>query len=198
MNITPIAPLLLLALVLFGQAPHYVRKCEIKFHVVDSYGKPIRCTVRRFTARGNGSRDSATLFSGLDGANLEPGAYDYEIVPEAPYRDVVRGFVILQRPSTWITRVVWESAGDFAFTEVPGTVRPYSPGKEPTWVRTISVYDGGGPESKISDDGTFMLPVLRGKYLVLVCRGSEILYNQIYEFPLKQQNGPLKLRLNSN
>jgi hypothetical protein len=130
--------------------------------------------------------------------NLDPGVYDYELVPGGPPLETIHGTLFLQGPSTWVTHEVWDLAGDFDYLETPGTVRPYHASKEATWLRAMNVYGGQGPERKIQDDGTFMLPLLRGKFIVLVCRGTAILYNGIYEFPRQQKNGPLNIWLNSN
>jgi hypothetical protein len=193
-----VALTLLIALTTFAQSPEYTGKCEITFHVVNYYGKPLDYTVKHVVPRRRTSPELASHFVRLHGTNLDPGDYEYELVPSGPHLDTLRGMLFLQRPNTWVTRTVWDEAGDFAYSEIPGAIRPYRASKEPTWVRAVSVYDGNGPESKVLDDGTFMLPVVYGKFILLVCRGNEVLYNQIYEFPLNRQKIPLNIRLQSN
>lgn len=176
---------------------HRGAPATITFHIVDSYGTPVKYRVETFHDVENPTLELAGQFEGLSFKNAVQGKiYEFRLAPLPQSKEfpAFKERIIAGEASTLAFFAVPESVylpdsvAPYPVTQF--TIKPMPHGADSMWVTVRAaflpqVYDLGPETVRVSPDGTFALHGLHGgRYVVTLCRDNKVVGLTSVDIPL--------------
>jgi hypothetical protein len=169
----------------------------VKINFVDSFGRPVPFKVEKFQACClEGNKDYNQYFHGAMADGIPKIEFKYRLKP-VNTRDfaVTEGKVEIVNQKAFLTIAALPNRAariaDISGMVVSGVFLGAKPSDQaPTWVRLLSPYGSGVVrDAEVDATGHFALREIRepGNYVVLVCRGSEVLASQTVQVTFERR-----------
>ena len=156
---------------------------SVEFYPVGSYWPVVPYRVNEFQPARQPTLNLASRFVGLSIKDIVVGEYNYELVPISGTSESLpakSGKVHVASGDNWVTVLAPQFPRGDRMGSVWGEVSPHPSSPTPLWVRLQSPFESEMfSQAKVRTDGTFIMPTVPpGRYVIIVCRGEEILLTQ--------------------